>query len=99
MSLMGLQNIHLDKDNKNTAMQIQLIEGDFNKADTLELVSQMIQVKIRYHEKSIQKNSSEEDIKYRESKIKFLQDELLHLKEEISRSGNHVHMYATITME
>lgn len=80
-------------------MQIQLIEGDFSKADTLELVSQMIQVKIRYHEKSIQKNSSEEDIKYRESKIKFLQDELLHVREEINRSGNHVHMHATITME
>lgn len=99
MNSMGLRNIHLDKDNKTIAMQIQLIEGDFSKADTLELVSQMIQVKIRYHEKSIQKNSSEEDIKYRESKIKFLQDELLHLREEISRSGNHVHMHATITME
>lgn len=99
MNSMGLQNIHLDKDNKNTAMQIQLIEGDFNKADTFELVSQMIQVKIRYHEKSIQKNSSEEDIKYRESKIKFLQDELLQLREEISRSSNHVHVHATITME
>lgn len=99
MNSMGLQNIHLDKDNKNTAMQIQLIEGDFNKADTFELVSQMIQVKIRYHEKSIQKNSSEEDIKYRESKIKFLQDELLQLREEINRSSNHVHVHATITME
>lgn len=80
-------------------MQIQLVEGDFNKADTLELLSQMIQVKIRYHEKSIQKNSSEEDIKYRESKIKFLQDELLQLREEINRSSNHVHLHATITME
>ena len=99
MNSMGLPNIHLDKDNKNTAMQIQLIEGDFNKADTFELVSQMIQVKIRYHEKSIQKNSSEEDIKYRESKIKFLQDELLQLREEINRSSNHVHVHATITME
>ena len=99
MNSMGLQNIHLDKDNKNKTMQIQLIEGDFSKADTLELVSQMIQVKIRYHEKSIQKNSSEEDIKYRESKIKFLQDELLHVREEINKSGNHVHMHATITME
>ena len=99
MNSMGLQNIHLDKDNKNKTMQIQLIEGDFNKADTLELVSQMIQLKIRYHEKSIQKNSSEEDIKYRESKIKFLQDELLQLREEISRSSNHFHVHATITME
>lgn len=78
-------------------MQIQLIEGDFNKADTLELVSQMIQIKIKYHEKAIQRNSSEEDIKYRESKIKFLQDKLLQLREEINRSNNHVH--ATITIE
>lgn len=99
MSLMGLRNIHLDKDNKNTAMQIQLIEGEFNKADTLELVSQMIQVKIRYHEKSIQKNSSEEDIKYRESKIKFLQDELLHLKEGLNKSMSNSHIHATITIE
>ena len=99
MNSMGLRNIHLDKDNKTIAMQIQLIEGDFSKADTLELVSQMIQVKIRYHEKSIQKNSSEEDIKYRESKIKFLQDELLHLKEELNKSMNNSHIHATITIE
>jgi hypothetical protein len=96
---MVLQSIHLVRGNKRTAMQIQLIEGDFNKADSLELVSQMIQVKIKYHEKAIQKNSSEEDIKYRESKIKLLQDELLLVREELSKSAGNLHIQANITIE
>jgi hypothetical protein len=80
-------------------MQIQLIEGVFNKAESLELVSQMILVKIKYHEKAIQKNCSEEDIQYRESKIKFLQDELLLVRRELSQSATSIHVHATITMD
>jgi hypothetical protein len=53
-------------------MNIQLIQGEFNPGDALELISKMIEQKIKYQENRISKYSSEEDIKYRESKIRYL---------------------------
>lgn len=50
-------------------MNIQLIQGEFNSIDTLELINQMLHIEIKYHENKIAANSSEEDIKARESKI------------------------------
>ncbi|HLO82109.1 MAG TPA: hypothetical protein VK166_14170 [Chitinophagaceae bacterium] len=79
-------------------MQIQLIQGEFRTADSLDIITQMIQVKIRYHENAIAKNSSEEDIKYRESKIKFLQNELADLKKELSQKKEKVNINATISI-
>jgi hypothetical protein len=79
-------------------MQIQLIQGDFKTADSLDIITQMIQVKIRYHENAIAKNSSEEDIKYRESKIKYLQNELSDLKKELSKKKDNVNINATISI-
>ena len=58
-------------------MKLQLIQGEFNPVDTLELLSQMVQVKIKYHENKIAATGNEEDTKYRESKIKHLQNELI----------------------
>ncbi|MBS1535251.1 MAG: hypothetical protein JST78_09250 [Bacteroidetes bacterium] len=67
-------------------MNIQLIHGTFGATDALELLTQMIQIKIQYHEQKITPESSEEDIKARESKIKMLQNELHLLREKI-KSG------------
>ena len=62
-------------------MNIQLIQGEFSTKEALELITQMIHVKIKYHENKIANNSNEEDTKYRESKIKRLQKELSDSKE------------------
>ncbi len=64
-------------------MNIQLIHGAFSAQDTLALITQMIQLKIQYHEQKITTHSSEEDIKARESKIKLLQNELHQLREKV----------------
>ena len=70
-------------------MAIQLIHGQFNSDEALELITQMIQVKIKYHENKITANSTEEDIKNRETKIKRLQKELDDLRSSIiSKGGN-----------
>jgi len=61
-------------------MDIKLIQGEFNSNDALELIAQMIHVKIKYHENKICSISNEEDIKLWESKIKRLQQELFDLK-------------------
>lgn len=60
-------------------MDIQLIQGVFSSEDAISLIGQMIQVKIKYHENKIEKESREEDIKAREQKIKKLQAEFYQL--------------------
>lgn len=65
-------------------MKVQLIQGEFNSKDALELITQMIQIKIKYHENKITSNSPEEDIKFREIKIQKLQRELFELRENIN---------------
>ncbi len=70
-------------------MKIQLIEGEFTSNDSLDLITQMIHIKIKYHERLIKSDSVEEDIKNRERKIKRLQKELFELRHHIlSKTGN-----------
>ena len=57
-------------------MNIQLIKGQFDPEDAIGIITQMIHVKIKYHENKIHRNSNEEDIKFRENKIKLLQKDL-----------------------
>lgn len=64
-------------------MKIQLIYGEFNAKDAVEIITQMIHVKIKYHENCIEKNHNEEDIKLREKKIKNLQKELFDFRNQI----------------
>lgn len=77
-------------------MKIQLIQGEFNSQEALNLIQQMIQIKIKYHEDKILKNVLEEDIKYRESKIKKLQDELYHLKKMSNEKDKKIKMESVV---
>lgn len=80
-------------------MNIQLIEGQFNTKEALDLITQMIHVKIKYHENKINNNSSEEDVKYRETKIKNLQKELFELKYYLDNNGNSVQLEANVVAQ
>lgn len=80
-------------------MNIQLIQGEFSAQDTLDLLTQMIHVKIKYHEKKIAANTSEEDIKARESKIKRLQKELFEFKNCIHANVKSLKIDGLITIE
>jgi hypothetical protein len=80
-------------------MNIQLIKGEFNTKDALELITQMIHVKIKYHEHKITQNSPEEEIKFRESKIKMLQKELFEFKNHVSEHKKSVKLEAHINIE
>jgi len=61
-------------------MNFQLFQGGFSTIDAIELLSKMIEVKINFHEGKINEITSEEDIKFRENKIKKLQNDLAELK-------------------
>lgn len=80
-------------------MNIQLIEGQFTNKEALDLITQMIHVKIKYHENKINNNSSEEDVKYRETKIKNLQKELFELKYYLDNNGNSVQLEANVVAQ
>lgn len=77
-------------------MNIQLIQGNFNAKDALEIISQMMHVKIKYHESKISNNSNEEDIKFREAKIKRLQKDLFDIREFIHNSGEKINIQSEI---
>lgn len=77
-------------------MNIQLIHGHFSKGDALELVSQLMAVKIRFHENKIKQTHNEEDIKMRENRIKQLQNDLAQVRKELSSSGNDVSLQSHI---
>lgn len=80
-------------------MNIQLIAGEFSSKDALELVTQMIQVKVKYHENKIAQNMSEEDMKYRESKIKSLQNELYQIREKFNSNNQNLSLDGIIRIE
>ena len=69
-------------------MNIKLIQGEFSANDAIELIAQMIQVKIKYHENKINNRSNEEDIKSFEVKIKQLQKELFELRQNYYSNKN-----------
>lgn len=77
-------------------MDIQLIQGEFSSKDALALITKMIHVKIKYHEDKISDKTSEEDIKYRESKIKGLQKELFELRETLISNDRNFNINSII---
>lgn len=88
---------HSDKAS-NSALKLQLILGEFSTAEAVELITQMIQIKIRYHEKKIADHSLEEDIKYREAKIKSLQNELATLRQSVLTKGQSMRIEASLNL-
>ncbi len=79
-------------------MNIQLINGQFSASDLLELITQLIQTKIKYHEDKISNKDSEEEIKYREEKIKRLQKELSEARMYILSNNNRITVSSSINI-
>ncbi len=77
-------------------MNIQLIQGNFSPKDALEIITQMMQIKIKYHESKISSNNNEEDIKFREAKIKRLQKDLFDIRNFIEDSGGEINIKSEI---
>ncbi|NDC31379.1 MAG: hypothetical protein EBZ58_10675 [Bacteroidetes bacterium] len=80
-------------------ISIQLIQGTFNSKEVVEIITEMIHVKIKYHENKISKSSNEEDMKYRETKIKNLQKELYKLRNDLDSKNGNVTMNASIKIQ
>ena len=77
-------------------MKIQLIEGYFNAKDAIEIITQMIHVKIKFHENKINAESNEEDVKMREKKIHQLQKNLFEVRKVIELKGQGINLNAEL---
>lgn len=77
-------------------MNIQLIQGQFNAKDAIDILTQMIHVKVKYHENKISSTASEEDIKFCETKIKRLQKDLFEIKNYITQTGATINIQSEI---
>lgn len=80
-------------------MKIELLKGEFNATDAIELIAQMIHIKIKYHEKKINSQINEEDSISRETRIKQLQKELIELRKMINSKTQSVKVEAIIKVD
>lgn len=69
-------------------MEVQLLKGRFSAQDAEELLTQLVHVKIRYHEARIAQEDNEEDIKMREKRIIELQQSLYEARQRIRRQDS-----------
>ena len=76
-------------------MELQLIDGKFDPQEAIALLRELVDVKIKFHEKKIAASMSEEDIKFREQRIKALQtaarDMTVALREQSGSVRIHTH--------
>ncbi len=79
-------------------MNLTLIEGKFTPAESIDIISKMVAVKIKFHEEKINNNHNQEDIKMREKKIKSLQHELDQLRQHMKSQTAGVNINAAIQM-
>ncbi|WP_298390821.1 hypothetical protein [Hydrotalea sp.] len=103
MHLMVKMPTHEDRDNNFliinlSTMTIQLIQGEFNSNEIIDLMTKMIQVKIKYHEDKINSHLNEEDMKYREGKIKLLQNELVQVRSFLLNTNKQVVVDAKVNI-
>lgn len=80
-------------------MKLQLINGQFSPQAGLDLLTRLTQVKLSHHERQIATAATEEDVKFREQRIKALQRNLEAAQRYIAEHGQEgVSLQAEITL-
>lgn len=80
-------------------MNIQILDGEFKSNEAIDLITQMIHIKIKYHENKISVSQLEEDIKARETIIKRLQKDLYEFRNTIDSTTKVVKLKAIINID
>lgn len=79
-------------------MKINILNGNFSRKDTLELITKMIHVKVKFHEEKIASSQTEEDVKMRENRIKQLQKELYEVRNYIDTGKGNINLTGEIIL-
>ncbi len=79
-------------------MNLQLIHGKFSAQDAVNILTQLTNVKIKFHEDKIASTDGEESIKMREKRIKDLQKDLNAARDFILGNGDAITLESTIQL-
>jgi len=79
-------------------MKLKLIDGDFSPTETIDIITQLVQVKIKFHEEKVRNSFNEEDIKMRELKIKRLQNNLADARAYIKSGAKNFYIDSEINL-
>jgi cob(I)alamin adenosyltransferase len=79
-------------------MNISLINGSFENKEAIDILTQLVNVKIKYHENKIHHAHNEEDIKMRERRIKELQKDLFELRNFIQHQKNNISLHCHVEL-
>jgi hypothetical protein len=79
-------------------MKKNIIQGQFTAKDAVELITQMIHVKIKFHEDKINQTQNEEDVKMREKRIKELQKDLFEIRENMAKQEGLIDLKMELEM-
>ncbi len=77
-------------------MKLSLLKGSFSPKEIEKIITELIQVKIKFHEEKIQNSDEEETIKMRENRIIKLQNDLKEVRSFLSNSNALIHADAEI---
>lgn len=77
---------------------MQLIKGKFKSQDALTIITQLVDIKIRFHEEKIDASENEEDIKMRENRIKELQKYLKQTRDYLIDNPGEVSMEGLVNI-
>ena len=79
-------------------MKISLLKGSFSPKEIEKIVTELIQVKIKFHEEKIQSSDEEETMKMRENRIIKLQNDLKELRDFLNNSDSFINVDAEIAL-
>lgn len=77
----------------------QLVTGSFHKDEALDILTRMVDLKIKFHENKIQQSDNPEDIKMRENRIKQLQRNLLETRNNLEHLNNRIELNSEIVIQ
>lgn len=79
-------------------MNLQLLKGTYSKQESLNLLTKLIDVKIKFQEDKINSSDNEEDIKMRETRIKELQKNLYEARIYIEKMDSDISLHSEINL-
>ncbi len=80
-------------------MNITILQGHFSPKEAEELITKMIDIKIKYHENKIGESEDHaEDIKMREKRIIQLQRDLYEVRRYIKQQSGKINLQAQINL-
>lgn len=79
-------------------MKIALLQGSFSPKEIEKIITELIQVKIKFHEEKIQSSEQEETIKMREKRIIKLQNDIKEVRTLLKNKNSLINVNAEIVI-